>query len=630
MSGICGIIRLDGAPASRAELDPLLETLKRRGPDGSQAWLDGPAALGHTLLATTAEALEEQLPLFHAGTGCTITADVRLDNREELLRDLSLRDGPNIGDGELILQAYLRWGEGCAGRLRGDFAFAIWDPRTRRLFCARDQIGMRQLTYAHLPGRIFVFATEPAAILLHPSVPDRLNEGRIADFLDGLEHVTVTETFYDAVHQLPAAHWLTVDPSGLRIAPYWRLAMPAELRLKSDRDYADAFLGTFETAVERRLRCPAPVGAMLSGGMDSGSVSAIAARRLEREERGPLRTYSVVSGDADCAETRAIRAAAELRGIAPTFISLADIDEPLIQFSCDAAEPFDIEMGLIRAVYLAAHRDGVRVVLDGAGGDVALDSSSNTAMLLRNGQILQGFREARGETAFWGAGWPWPLRMSLGTAAGRAWIPAGLRRLRRRGLWRARDRSVGQGVISSSFASRAGLLNRRRRARSLNASLDRLDTLERLRRLENARIEVGRARYDRVASTLAIEPRDPFLDLDVLQLCLSLPRDQLQKGGWPKVVLRRALAGYLPDSVQWRRGKEHLGRAFTDALISKISVRPEDFQETLASYVNLERVTAEPVSGDRGPYCENYLHAVGLHLWLESVAVRGKKHDCPE
>ena len=155
MSGICGIVSLDGSTPDPAEIQAIAASLERRGPDGTHCWNGGPIALGHTLLATTPEALTEVLPLTDPQTGCTITADVRLDNREELIASLGMAsETRTIGDGELILRAYLHWGEACPEQLLGDFAFAIWDPRSNQLFCARDHMGMRPLIYHHAPGTV--------------------------------------------------------------------------------------------------------------------------------------------------------------------------------------------------------------------------------------------------------------------------------------------------------------------------------------------------------------------------------------------------------------------------------------------------------------------------------------------
>jgi asparagine synthase (glutamine-hydrolysing) len=235
MSGICGVVTFGSARSDGSEIEALLEPLKRRGPDGGNIWLGEGVALGHTLLATTPESLVEKLPLHHTVSGCAITADVRLDNREELLAKLGEKAGGRVvGDGELILLSYLKWAEDCVDHFLGDFAFAIWDARRRRLFCARDQMGMRQLAYFHRPGSPFVFATEPAAVLRHPSVPAGLNIDRIADFLDDLEAFDLSSTFWSAVSRLPPAHSLTLDGETLRLRKYWQPRTPSPLLLKSD------------------------------------------------------------------------------------------------------------------------------------------------------------------------------------------------------------------------------------------------------------------------------------------------------------------------------------------------------------------------------------------------------------
>ena len=126
MSGIFGLVNQDGAPANVRGLQLMAEILGRRGPEGTRMWHDGVVGMGHTLLATTPEALHERLPLEHGGSGCVITADARLDNRDDLLAALGLREQVGtIGDGEIILLAYLAWDTSCVERLLGDFAFAI-------------------------------------------------------------------------------------------------------------------------------------------------------------------------------------------------------------------------------------------------------------------------------------------------------------------------------------------------------------------------------------------------------------------------------------------------------------------------------------------------------------------------
>ena len=163
MSGIFGIINLDGTPVNKPDLQCMAATLQRRGPDATGIWHEGPVGLGHTMLWTTPESLHECPPVHNQRGDLVITADVRLDNRDDLIDALGLRgrSAGGIGDQALILHAYDKWGEDCPTKLLGAFAFAIWDQPNQTLFCARDHFGIKPLIYHETPGRFFA---------LHPNL----------------------------------------------------------------------------------------------------------------------------------------------------------------------------------------------------------------------------------------------------------------------------------------------------------------------------------------------------------------------------------------------------------------------------------------------------------------------------
>ena len=353
MSGILALHHFDGRPVEPTDLRDMASLLERRGPDGTGLWHEGPVGLGHTLLATTPELAFERQPVVDHASGCAITADVRLDNRDDLLAALRLTDrADSVGDAGLLLAAYLAWGDACVERLLGDFAFALWDPRARRLFCARDHMGMRPLCYHHTPGKLLAVASEPRAILVLERVPYRINAGRIADYLvNELEGIDKTSTFFEGVYRLPPAHTLVATDQDVRIECYWTLEPGDELLLPSDEAYAEAFLEVFTEAVRCRLSSVGPVGAMLSGGMDSGSVVAVARGLLTAESRGPLRTYSAVGPDpATCVETRAIHAALTMDGLVPRMVRHDRLDElmpELDELTWNLDEPFDDHMTLV-------------------------------------------------------------------------------------------------------------------------------------------------------------------------------------------------------------------------------------------------------------------------------------------
>ena len=214
MSGIGAVWRLDGAPLDPITLDGISECLAPRLADAAGTWLGGPVGLVHRALHTTPESLQEKQPLFDDEAEVAAAVDARLDNRDELIPALGLghRVAHGIGDGELVLRAWIRWGEECPTRLLGDFAFALWYARRRLLFCARDPAGVRPLYY-HLGPRTVAVASAPGAVLAAPGVPRRVDEVRIGAFLvPGLE--SRTATFHGDVLRLAPGHGLAVTPAG--------------------------------------------------------------------------------------------------------------------------------------------------------------------------------------------------------------------------------------------------------------------------------------------------------------------------------------------------------------------------------------------------------------------------------
>ncbi|MEO4040780.1 asparagine synthase-related protein [Hoeflea sp. CAU 1731] len=544
--------------------------LERRGPDRTGHWSGERVCLGHTLLATTPEAIEERLPFQHRASGCVITADVRLDNRDDLIGALGLVAGIAIvGDGELILLAYLKWGKNCLDHLVGDFAFAIWDPAKEQIFCARDHFGMRPLVYLEDHRDSFAFASEPASILALDGVNRSLNESKIGDYLLDLEAYDPSSTFFCGIRRLPPAHFLVADGSTIKVQSYWRLQPRPILALSSDQAYAEAFYDALERSVRCRLRSPDPVGAMLSGGMDSGSVVAVASDILRRSDHAPLKTFSAINSAAtDCMETQSIFASLTMKGLDPYLVDCAhlepnldDLKETLLRIE----EPWDGEMTLPRAVYIAARKAGAKTVLDGAAGDVVLNHGRHIARLFREGRWRQAWRDAIGEQRFWGPAFP-AWKTFIGSAR-KAFLPEFLLNTEQQLRWYFTSGARKElSSLNPEFVRRNRLDERLRNSRLPSRRDWKSPSAELADMIVHPNLTVGRERYDRVASSLGIEPRDPLLDLRLVELCVSLPGDQRERDGWPKYVMRNAMIDHLPSSVVWRRGKEHLGGKFTEAL----------------------------------------------------------------
>jgi asparagine synthase (glutamine-hydrolysing) len=649
VSGIGGLLLLDGAPVDPADLQAMATVLTRRGPDGAGVRIRDGVGLVHTRLAAIPGDATEQQPLAHAATGCLITADVRLDNRDELLGLLGCRDRASaLSDAGLVLEAYLRWDVDCASRLLGDFAFAIWDPRVQRLFAARDHFGLRPLYYHYAAQRLLALASEPKAILVLDQVPYRINEGRVADYLVAdLEGIDQTSTFFEQVVRLPPAHVLLADRGGLTVRRYWSLTPGPLLHLASDAEYAEAFLDVFGHAVRDRLRTTGPVGSMLSGGMDSGSVVAVASEQLAAAGRPPLQSFSATSPppqSAQCVETQAIHAAMQMPHLdarAVHYGELAEYRDDLVRLHGALDEPFDGGMVIPRLMYLMARRAGVNVVLDGATGDVVLGEATHLARLVRSLRWGRAIREARGQARFWRGGYPaWQeLYYAARSAATTDWMRTTRAQLTRdrRAAQRA-TQALQHTFIGRELAERVQLSRRFRDSdHGAIASARGSYGLDCARVLMDPQVTVGRERYGRVASALGIEARDPFLDVRVVDLVLRLPGSQKLRDGWPKFILRSAMAGKLPDAVRWRRGKEHLGWDFTRALMEGTAAvlreRLDTNLHSLAPFVNMDAlIQARDAYFIRGELAHaEHLNEVSLlGEWLRSNADRPRVRSTPD
>lgn len=376
MSGIAGVYYLDGRAVDRADVERMVERIAHRGPDGSAVWSEGEVGLGHRMLWTTPESLHERLPLVNKSGDLALTADARIDNRDELMTALGLnsRLREEMSDSELILRAYEQWGEGCPEKLLGDFAFAIWDRRRQVLFCARDHFGVKPFYYYCSP-HVFAFASEIKALLCLREVPRRLNETRVADYLvPMLEDKAIT--FYQDILRLPPAHIMIADREGIHLRPYWALDPSRELRLGSDGEYAEAFRELFTEAVRCRLRSAFPVGSMLSGGLDSSSIVCVARELLAHDGGRRLHTFSATFDELPGGDERCFINAVLSMGGLESHIVRADRVSPLHDISRvlhHEDEPFYAPNLFVHwALCNAAHRQGSHAILDGLDGDTTL------------------------------------------------------------------------------------------------------------------------------------------------------------------------------------------------------------------------------------------------------------------
>jgi asparagine synthase (glutamine-hydrolysing) len=627
MSGIAGIYRFDGGSVEADTVAAMTEAIDHRGPDGEWTWREGRAGLGHQRFETTPEAEHASSPPERDGR--VLTFDGRIDNREELLAELDVAGPPErVADADLVLAAHERWGEDCPERLIGAFAFAIFDPDAERLFLARDHVGLRPFYYYRGEDR-FLFGSELKALWAAGGVPRRLDEERVADMLsswfDNDEY-----TFHEGILRLPPAHSMLVDGDGVESTEYWSLDPNRTIRFESDEQYAERFRELFEEAVRCRLRTVGPVGSTLSGGLDSSSNVAMACHLADAGEYdGEIHTFSAVFDDErtpSSDEREYIRAVTDEMDVVAHRIQadehspLEDINEVLwYNENPNVGNNFYLHWN----VYRKADENDVRVLFDGMGGDTTVSHGLGyLPELLLRGQLLTYAREVRllderFEHAMSKRGLLWNQTVSalVPNAAKRGW-----HRLRGRDF---RERT--NPAFDETF-------------------LERIEHRERIdeKQLSKARTERGRhselitgsvlldsiKRANKTAMRFEVEPRYPFLDRRLMEYCFALPPDQKLRDGWSRLVLRRGMAGVLPEEIQWRGGKGHLSASFWTALRDHaqedIAAALDKEEPHTDRFLNVEFVREEYdslASGDRAGLRTLWFPTL-LECWLASHPCR--------
>lgn len=582
MSGIVGLFYLNGRPVAREEIQSMTAAMAAWGPDGCAIHCDGPVGLGSLLLHTTPESRHEKQPLSGADGRLSLVATARLDNREELCAALGVppSERAQLPDSALILRAYEAWGETCVHRLLGDWSFAVWDAPRRRLFLARDHHGNTGLCYYH-SSSLFAFASSLKGLLALPNVPKRPNPLRIAQILvswpgDGID------TAYEDLRRLPPAHQAVVTPEGADIRRYWRMEDAPEVRLGSDQEYVESFLELFAEAVRCRLRSVRPVGATLSGGLDSGSVCAMAAPLLAA--RGyRLRAYTSIPlcEEADRPAGRH-RFGDEGPFAESTSRFVGDMDHVWVR--AESVSPLEgirrsLEMHAepshaagnqfwITALLEAARAHGCGVLLTGQGGNATLSWTPSAQRIARS-MGLRDWGRIRRSAGLLGVAREVLLRPLL--------LPVRAHADRRRAgrePWRA------YSAIHPAFARSLALEERMR-----ESGHDPTFNTRRFPDSRAARLAIlkpgsspGGALWHANGSAHGLEARDPTLDKRLLEFCLGIPDDQYWRDGQERWLIRRAMEGRLPPEVLWNRRK---GLQAAD-LARRLAASRREVEEALA------------------------------------------------
>src|SRR5437016_488022 len=361
MCGICGEVDLAGAPDAEG-VRRAARAIAHRGPDAEGFFFDGPAALGHRRLSILDLESGDQ-PMVRDGVAIAFNGEAYdfAPLREELRA--KGHTFTSRSDTEVVLRAYLEWGEEFPERVHGMFAVALWDTRRRKLVLARDRLGKKPIYY-WLRGSRIVFASELKALLAHGAVPRELDPEALVQYL-ACEYVPAPGTILRAVRKLPAAHVAVLDERGFRLRRYWDVPAPSAERIGA-REAAPELLRLLDAAVAKRLVADVPVGVFLSGGVDSTSIAALGVRHKK-----PLQTFSIGFVEESFDESPWAQLAAQRLGtehVSQKF-SGQDCLDLVPAAAAQLDEPFADPSFLPTLLLSRFTRRHVKVALAGDGGD---------------------------------------------------------------------------------------------------------------------------------------------------------------------------------------------------------------------------------------------------------------------
>ena len=513
-----------------AVLENMTETMGARGPDASGTWLSGHCALGHRRLSIIDPANGAQ-PMYrkYGGHTFTIVYNGELYNTLELRRDLEARGHTfrTNCDTEVLLVSYIEWGRAAVDRLNGIFAFAVWSERDQSLFLCRDRVGVKPLFYAHANGS-FLFGSEPKAILANPAFQPEIGpEGLAEIFAVGPARTPGHGVFRD-MHELKPGHFLVYDRNGLRTQCYWKVEA---------REHEDDLETTARTVgellkdtVERQLVSDVPVCTLLSGGLDSSALTSFAAAYYKEHALGRIHTYSIDYVDND----KHFKSTAftpnpdrpwieKMRDYLGTEHHFIEFDTPElvrtledVVFARDLPGMADVDASLL--LFCREIKKGATVAVSGEAAD----------------EIFGGYPWFHREDALNANTFPWSrfthVRAELLKPELVEWI---------RPIEYVEDRyAEALAEVPRLPHEKEGRLGRMREMSYLNITRFMPTLLD---------------RKDRMSMAAGLEVRVPFCDHRLIEYVFNIPWEMKMTGGREKGILRKALEGYLPDEVLYRK-----------------------------------------------------------------------------
>ncbi|MDQ1707262.1 MAG: hypothetical protein QOJ88_473 [Pyrinomonadaceae bacterium] len=580
MCGITGWANLDARvppPAGARELlHSMCERMVHRGPDSEGLLVANGVALGMRRLAIIDLVTGEQ-PTWNEDKSIAVILNGELYNYRELRADLETRGHSfrSQSDTEVLPHLYEEYGDELVQHLNGMFAFALWDGRRRRLLLARDRFGEKPLYWGVFENTL-LFASEPKVLLAHPAVTTSLNLNALRQYL-AFDYVPAPLTIYEGINKLPAAHTLTLADGKVETRPYWCLSYETKQPVPTEAEAAEHLQKLLADSVRLRLVSDVPLGVLLSGGVDSSTIAALAVRA----SADAVKTFSISFAESSFDESQYARAVAKFLGTDHHEERLsANLAANLVgEIGSWMDEPFS-DPSLVPTYLLSRFtRKHVTVALGGDGGDE----------LLAGYPMYRGHRWAENYLRLPGAlrtGLVEPLvgllpvktrNLSFDYKATRFIAGTKYDRVARHHIWFGSFNPAEQQLLLTSQVLGASDGDVYRDARLMLAECDSNDIVEQMQSLDT-RLYLAEdilTKVDRASMAVSLEVRAPFLDPRVAEFVASLPPNYKLRGRRTKYILKRASKDLLPPFVA-RRGKKGFGVPVAEWLKGKLQPLARD------------------------------------------------------
>jgi asparagine synthase (glutamine-hydrolysing) len=550
MCGIAGFVEPPGTEAAKerepertALLDRMCRVIAHRGPDDQGMMVEGGVALGMRRLSIIDLAGGHQ-PISNEDGMVTVVYNGEIYNYRELQRELEARGHrfQTHSDTEVVVHAYEEYGEACVDHFRGMFAFALWDARRQRLFIARDRTGKKPLYYTLTPQGTLVFGSELKSLLEHPSV-EREVDPEALDLYFSFGYVPDPLSIFRNIKKLPPGHHLSFTDGRVSVREYWDFRFEV-VEARREEDYLEELRSLLDEAVRLRLIADVPLGAFLSGGVDSSTVVGLMARHMDQ----PVKTFSIGFHEDSYNELKYARIAARHFGTNHhEFIVTPDICEVVDELVWHFDEPFFDSSAIPTYMVSKLAREHVKVVLSGDGGDELFAGYTRYVLDRKRSGFARLPRAVRK-----GLMQPLGRRLPHG-APGRNYIHniafdpldryiediSVFTRLNKRALYTPEFRArLGEDAAASRYRDYAARVNTG-------------DAVDPLLYLDSKTYLPGDilTKVDRMTMATSLEARVPLLDHKLIEFVTRIPASLKMKGLETKYIFKRAVRGLVPAEI---------------------------------------------------------------------------------